>query len=108
MLIQFLMLALLSWVDSHNRNPTECDLESFTDSVNAAVAKLALPSTMCDKATVRSFIDQVAMADISAVAAVVGGLLSQDVLNALGGKELPLRNWLIFDGTACKFTCIVS
>ncbi|GAA6009755.1 hypothetical protein JCM11491_001087 [Sporobolomyces phaffii] len=30
--------------------------------------------------------------------AVVGGVLGQDVLNAVGGKEEPVRNFMVFDG----------
>ena len=30
--------------------------------------------------------------------AIVGGVLGQDVLNAVGGKEEPVRNLMVFDG----------
>ncbi|GAA5930472.1 uncharacterized protein JCM15063_004814 [Sporobolomyces koalae] len=30
--------------------------------------------------------------------AIVGGILGQDVLNAIGGKEEPVRNLMVFDG----------
>jgi len=46
-------------------------------------------------------VSQLVHSDLSGVAAVVGGILSQDVLNALGGKELPLKNWMLFDGGTC-------
>lgn len=32
-------------------------------------------------------------------AAVIGGVAGQDVLNALGGKEEPVRNLMVFDGS---------
>jgi hypothetical protein len=50
---------------------------------------------------VQDFITQLEPRDLSGVAAVVGGILGQDVLNALGGRELPVKNWLIFDGRSC-------
>jgi ubiquitin-like 1-activating enzyme E1 A len=31
-------------------------------------------------------------------AAIIGGLAGQDVLNALGGKEEPIRNLFVFEG----------
>ncbi|PLW10827.1 hypothetical protein PCANC_09062 [Puccinia coronata f. sp. avenae] len=34
--------------------------------------------------------------------AVVGSILSQEVLNALGGKQAPLANFLVFDGEKCS------
>jgi len=30
--------------------------------------------------------------------AIVGGVLGQDVLNCVGGKEEPVRNFMVFDG----------
>ena len=65
------------------------------------VSRLSLPSTICTPDNIRNFISQLEPSDLSSVAAVVGGILGQDVLNALGGRELPLKNWLIFDGKTC-------
>lgn len=39
-----------------------------------------------------------ATADFSPSCAVVGGVLAQDILNALGGREAPLVNFFVFDG----------
>jgi hypothetical protein len=94
---------LFSWLDSHNRcNPTPNDLDDFIQLVSEVVSRLSLPSTICTSDTVQSFVSQLEPADLSGVAAVVGGILGQDVLNALGGRELPLKNWLIFDGKTCS------
>lgn len=30
--------------------------------------------------------------------AIVGGILGQDALNAIGGKEEPVRNFFVFEG----------
>ncbi|KAL0563037.1 Ubiquitin-like modifier-activating enzyme 6, partial [Marasmius crinis-equi] len=32
------------------------------------------------------------------VCAVVGGMLGQDILKCLGGKDLPIANFFVFDG----------
>ncbi|CAE6520216.1 unnamed protein product [Rhizoctonia solani] len=37
--------------------------------------------------------------EFSPVCAIVGGFLGQDVLKALGAKEPPISNFLVFDGT---------
>lgn len=39
-----------------------------------------------------------AFAEFSPVCAVVGGLLAQDILKALGAREAPLANFFTFDG----------
>jgi hypothetical protein len=77
------------------------DLDEFTQSVSNTVSTLSLPATICPAEQLREFVSQLVPSDLSGVAAVVGGILSQDVLNALGGRELPLKNWLLFDGGAC-------
>lgn len=33
-----------------------------------------------------------------ATIAVLGGVIGQDVLNAIGSKEEPIRNFLLFEG----------
>ena len=39
-----------------------------------------------------------AHADFAPSCAVLGGILGQDVLAALGGTEMPIANFLAFDG----------
>lgn len=36
--------------------------------------------------------------EFPASAAIVGGIVGQDILNALGGKEEPVRNLMVFEG----------
>lgn len=47
----------------------------------------------------RRFLAQTAAADFMPSCAVIGGLLGQDILNTIGGKELPLVNLFVFDGS---------
>jgi hypothetical protein len=94
-------IALLSWIDAKGKNPTIDDLDEFTQSVSNTVSILSLPATICTADQLRDFVSQLVPSNLSGVAAVVGGILSQDVLNALGGRELPLKNWLFFDGGSC-------
>jgi ubiquitin-like 1-activating enzyme E1 A len=83
------------------RKPGIDDLDKFGELVSSQLATLHLPSSVCTSAHVREFVERLTLPDLSGVASVVGGILSQDVLNALGGRELPLKNWLIFDGRSC-------
>lgn len=36
--------------------------------------------------------------DFAPTSAIIGGVLAQDMLNALGGREEPLCNWFTLDG----------
>ena len=92
---------MLSWLSEVHKNPASNDLDEFSQFVNTAVSNLCLPSTICTSTNIQEFITQLEPTNLSGVAAVVGGILSQDVLNALGGRELPIKNWLFFDGNTC-------
>lgn len=78
------------------------DFYEFSQVVIATTKSLSLSTTLCTPTVIQTFITQLEPSEISGVAAIVGGLLSQDVLNALGGRELPIKNWLIFDGGSCN------
>ena len=93
--------ALLSWLDTVGSYPTGDDVDKFSQVVNTTTATLGLSPTLCTPSVIQNFITQLQPLEVSGVAAVLGGLLSQDVLNALGGRELPIKNWLIFDGNSC-------
>ncbi|KAE8221188.1 hypothetical protein CF319_g5411 [Tilletia indica] len=56
-----------------------------------------------DEAENKAFFQQYCLArsqpgEFSPTAAVLGGILAQDLLNALGGREEPLCNWFQLDG----------
>lgn len=36
--------------------------------------------------------------EFPATTAILGGLVGQDILNTLGGKQKPIHNLMIFDG----------
>jgi len=40
--------------------------------------------------------------EFSPVCAVVGGMLGQDILKTLAGKEPPIANFFVFDGVSCN------
>jgi ubiquitin-like 1-activating enzyme E1 A len=44
--------------------------------------------------------------DFSPVCAVVGGLLGQEILKAASGKDMPIKNFLCFDGNDLKATVV--
>lgn len=46
--------------------------------------------------------------ELSPTCAVLGGILAQDILNAVGGKEKPIANWLVLDPSATGDATIVA
>lgn len=59
--------------------------------------ELSIPTSIVTESFADSFLPGV---EISPVAAVVGGVLAQDLLNVLGGKEQPIQNLFLFDGSS--------
>jgi len=48
---------------------------------------------------IRRSLSSSASHEFSPVCAVVGGMLGQDILKALGAREAPIANFFVFDGT---------
>lgn len=81
-------------------------MDIFAHQVNKTLSSLALPPDLCTPSHIEEFVAHIEPTNLSAVAAVVGGLLSQDILNTLGGREIPIKNWMIFDGRSCTSTLV--
>lgn len=47
-------------------------------------------------------LSEVGDAEFAPTCAIVGSILSQEVLSALGGKEAPMVNFMVFDGERCS------
>jgi ubiquitin-like 1-activating enzyme E1 A len=93
-------------MDVHQVCPTENNVNEFFGLVERTTNTLSLPSTVVTLEKTLEFIAEIQGPDLSGVAAVVGGILAQDVLNVLAGREPPLKNWLIFDGNSCTVTLL--
>jgi len=59
-------------------------------------AKGLAPATIDEKAL--GLVAEGALAEISPVAAIVGGFFAQEVLKTVSGKELPINNFFFYDG----------
>ncbi|POR32146.1 DNA damage tolerance protein RHC31 [Tolypocladium paradoxum] len=73
------------------------DLKLFTQIATQKHKALSLPSETLRPEVLRSFLQNVG-SEIAPVAAILGGQLSQDVINVLGHREQPIQNMVIFDG----------
>ena len=82
---------------SHGR----ADLELFTRLATEKHRELLLPPETLRSDFLRSFLQNLG-AELSPVAAFLGGSLAQDVINVLGQREQPLQNMLLFDGDEFK------
>jgi ubiquitin-like 1-activating enzyme E1 A len=109
--IVFTILALWEYQSVHNGQlPNDItatvELEQIANSLlaGADVNKQAIASVPSD------FINSVtttAVHEFSPVCAILGGILAQDILKALAGRDPPIANFFIFDGnvgagTVCR------
>jgi ubiquitin-like 1-activating enzyme E1 A len=88
---------------SSNAPPSHshADLELFTTLATAKHKELQLPPETLSSEFLRSFLQNVG-AELAPVTAFLGGVLAQDVINVLGGREQPIQNFLLFDAGESK------
>ena len=81
------------------RRPTfsPVDLKQFTELSRDSHQELKLDLASLDSEFLRKFLQNLG-AELSPVAAFLGGSLAQDVINVLSAREQPLQNMLLFDG----------
>ncbi|TGZ83067.1 hypothetical protein EX30DRAFT_354297 [Ascodesmis nigricans] len=81
------------WPDIDNKE----DVAGFTSLITEVNEELGLPDGHISSEFIRSFLSN-ASAELSPVAAVLGGILAQDAINVLAKMEQPVQNILVFDG----------
>ncbi|KAA1078385.1 hypothetical protein PGT21_034328 [Puccinia graminis f. sp. tritici] len=95
-------LALFELQSRHNINYPEGD-EHASELIN--ISDKLLETRGIDKSLLpQDLLRQLAItsrAEFIPSCAVIGSILSQEVLNALGGKQAPLANFLVFNGEKC-------
>ncbi|KAK9487635.1 hypothetical protein V1527DRAFT_460110 [Lipomyces starkeyi] len=84
--------------DTGSQKPTtETDLAKFHHLVIGACRDFGLPVGIVSTGFTASFARNIGT-ELSPIAAILGGVLAQDILNYLGQREQPIQNWVIFDG----------
>ncbi|RPB05696.1 hypothetical protein L873DRAFT_530449 [Choiromyces venosus 120613-1] len=73
------------------------DFAEMTRLIMEANRNLGLPEDIVKSNFIGPFVEN-ATSEMAPVAAVLGGILAQDVINVLGKREQPLQNFLVFDG----------
>lgn len=118
--------ALWKFQHQHSRLPvtSKTDYKDFTLLMTQADQELGLPESLVNSSFIRypqppiprpllhpanssrPFVENTT-AELSPVAAVLGGLLAQDAINVLGKQEQPIQNLLVFDGDISAAPIIV-
>ncbi|KAF3193455.1 hypothetical protein TWF225_010203 [Orbilia oligospora] len=105
------VFGLWKFQETHGRLPDpdehKEDTKLFMASMHESRNSLGLPLDNIDPSFAISFLDSVGT-ELSPVAAILGGMLAQGVINFLGKREQPLQNILVFDGdvTSAPIYCL--
>lgn len=75
------------------------DLSGVQSKAEGYARQLGLPVGIVNKDIVSRFVETLHV-EVSPVAAVLGGIVGQEVLNYISKKQNPLQNLLIIDGEA--------
>jgi ubiquitin-like 1-activating enzyme E1 A len=75
------------------------DVRAFAALATRAHAALGLPPDSLKAGFVSRFLQNVGV-EMGPAAAMLGGLLAQDAINVIGGRQQPVQNLCLFDGEA--------
>lgn len=102
-----LPLTLASFEYSHelsNKNKIKPSTEEFTNLAISYCQSLNIPSSILENKEdlIENFIDQINR-EFAPVSAIFGGVVAQDVINALGEKGAKINNFTVLDGITGSF-----
>lgn len=91
--------ALWEFENTMGHPPTHSkeQLVAFTKVATEKHRELQLPRETLRSDFLRSFVQNLG-AELAPVTALLGGMLAQDAINVLGGREQPIQNLVLFDG----------
>ncbi|OZJ06973.1 hypothetical protein BZG36_00247 [Bifiguratus adelaidae] len=94
----FVTLLLWQFQSDHSRNPRPEDAETLAAMWAGMVEEKGIKEpSILDTHMIDIFI-RMHDTELSPISAIVGGILAQDILKVLSGKELPIKNWFLYDG----------
>lgn len=99
----FTLLALWEFqAQHHGALPSQLEQAVELETIQGTLIKESIENTSILKGSSKDLIASLSTAaahEFSPVCAVVGGVLAQDILNALSARETPISNLFVFDGT---------
>ncbi|KAJ3513575.1 hypothetical protein NLJ89_g2874 [Agrocybe chaxingu] len=106
----FVIMAIWQFESKHSRLPNDVSDTNELETISNSLISEADVNKQVLTAVPRDFVEPLsttAAHEFSPVCAIVGGMLAQDILKALGGREPPIANFFVFDGntgggTVCR------
>ncbi|KAG2186389.1 hypothetical protein INT43_002827 [Umbelopsis isabellina] len=82
----------------HNRLPSPADEAELCQLRDQYLMQLGFADLSFLDNSMIEILAQTAATELSPVCAIVGGILAQEIIKVLSGKELPVQNWFLYDG----------
>ncbi len=98
---------ILEYVNQKNVWPSSETANDFVNVITewikeSSPSMLDVPDSIFQNTTALQDIANLATSEVAPVCAVLGGLVSNEVIKAISGKGSPSNNTILFDGLACK------
>lgn len=93
---------MLKFQKEHNRSPTQSDVEELISSKANYLESMGISDVNRLSDDLLKELASSYHAEIISVAAIVGGILSQDIIRALARNELTIDNYYHFNAKDCK------
>ncbi|PVV00728.1 hypothetical protein BB560_004875 [Smittium megazygosporum] len=100
-LVSPLYFILLGYMKLYDKNQlSQKDLLPNADDLNQIVFEIIKSSNIysefIDKQKIRTFLECLNLR-LASFSSVLGGILAQEIIKVISGKDLPISNWLFFD-----------
>ncbi|KAL9555329.1 hypothetical protein MBANPS3_002392 [Mucor bainieri] len=92
------LLVLFKFQRDHHRSPTNEDAQYLVANKAKYLADMGIEDTNVLEDRLLNDLASLFDTEISPVAAIVGGILAQDILRTLSANELPIQNWFYYNG----------
>lgn len=95
-------IVLLKFQKENGRSPSKEDADALILTKAKYLSSMGIEDdSTVDEGLLREVVN-LFDTEISSIAAIVGGILAQDILRTLSANELPIQNWFYFDGQTGK------
>ncbi|KAL1931575.1 hypothetical protein VTP01DRAFT_9718 [Rhizomucor pusillus] len=96
--LSFMIHIWMRFQQQHGRKPTRDDVSTLLENKARYLGEMGVndPSKLDDE-LINNFIS-LYDTEMAPVAAIVGGVLAQEIIKVLSAKELPIQNWFYYNG----------
>jgi ubiquitin-like 1-activating enzyme E1 A len=96
--LAFVIYILLMFQRDYGTFPCEENEDFIGEKINEYLESMGISDSTLFNAALFKEVCALFHTEISPVAAILGGILAQDILRTLSANELPIKNWLYYNG----------